>query len=829
MADHANVTADLVAVDKTTAVIQKAQQGFQKYADGIKNQLSTIQGKFAAFSAASTGIMAYFSGEAANKMLMTAKAAQQLGTSVEQMQAIVVASGKGVEDLTPALLHMNAQLGEAKMGGQMAQESFGRLGVSLQDLASKSGKNIFAEILKQLGAIRDPAERAAMAMKLFGREGQQAMMGLISKGPEAIAEAAKKIKDQGIGFKSEDIDRIKKAREAMESLKRSMEAFGQHVASAVAPTIKKVADALTDLTGWFNKLSAGWLKGAAGAVGLVAALSPVALVVGKVIGAMKLLVVELVATAAHWMKLAVAEAAALAMSGPAGIAAVVAGVAAVGVAVYALSSAYQSWARSADEAAAAADRANKKGRGETTSRESLQQAQADVEKQQELMRQREEENTEYNRRAKAGGIGGNSFMQNLNNLYEQQKAKDQAKLDALEVRANRRQAALNQEERENRQAAGYADLQNVNKGGMSEGAGRLQESMAAHGMGTTALKNELRDIFRQKGEVDQFNAALQRLQNVAYGIDPKPLETFKQALDQLEKDRQHNAISAETYDAVREKMKEAFSVDPVAKYAKEVELLTQKMKLLGMSAEEIAKAKEKLAESTFGGLASETTGDKYNKGLQEILRGYTAGFGRFDMATEEGQAGANKENDARLKQLQDQTFGEAALTPIQAYQKRLKELIPLTGEGAAAQARWNALVKDAKKKLDEATGAAAIKESTKTPAEHLAEQQKKLKELYSMPEGGIDRETFLRGMMQSIEQFGPQGTPFKPAQFEGLQEGWHRIQAIAGGVGGDKDAKQAEAFAKAAKAQLGGGATTKDLLDWWKQNYKAMHPQPAVT
>lgn len=289
MADNSSVQTDLIAVDKTQAAVKKAQAGLREYAKQAGASIASVADKFTKLGAVFTGAVGYLSGAAATKMLDTAKAAKILGTSVEQMQVITVAAKKGPEELTGALSHLMMQLGQARSGSVQVAQALAGAGLSMKTMASGSAQQALQEIIKGLGGINDPAQRAAKSMAIFGREGYQSMAALLSGGAGALDAAQKKIADLGIGFKSVDVDRIKKAKEAMTDLKASMEAFGQTIAATVAPAIADVAKTLAGIVGRANSLHGELIGGSAKWIAYGVAAGGAATAIGKVAAAVRML------------------------------------------------------------------------------------------------------------------------------------------------------------------------------------------------------------------------------------------------------------------------------------------------------------------------------------------------------------------------------------------------------------------------------------------------------------------------------------------------------------------------------------------------------------
>ena len=81
----------------------------------------------------------------------------------------VTASGGNVEKANNALIKFTLSMGDAVSGSLAAQDAFGQVGVTLDDLRNLSEQDIFAKTLEGLGKIDDLSTRAKLANDLLGK------------------------------------------------------------------------------------------------------------------------------------------------------------------------------------------------------------------------------------------------------------------------------------------------------------------------------------------------------------------------------------------------------------------------------------------------------------------------------------------------------------------------------------------------------------------------------------------------------------------------------------------------------------------------------------
>lgn len=117
------------------------------------------------------------------------KGALDLGSEMENLKArtgeavgnllifkqVLKSNNVDAEEAGPILNKMQKSIEAAAESGSLAYENFGRIGVSMKQLAALSPVEQFRAIHDAIAAIHSPAMRAAAAIKIFGKSGGQLM------------------------------------------------------------------------------------------------------------------------------------------------------------------------------------------------------------------------------------------------------------------------------------------------------------------------------------------------------------------------------------------------------------------------------------------------------------------------------------------------------------------------------------------------------------------------------------------------------------------------------------------------------------------------------
>jgi len=225
---------------------------------GLDNALSKGQANLARFAKvgaaaiAATGVamIGLTKSSLANVDVLT-KQARTLGLTTSAFQKMTLVAGEaGIESgkLSSMLGLMQRNIVELQQGTKLQTESFGRLGLSIKDLQGLSPDEQFAKIAASLDAVKDPAEKTALAMEVFGRSGKDAI-NMLSDYSAKAANAAKFQNEFGIAVSQFDAETIEAANDAMGRLGMIVTGVGNIIAANVAPALVALSNGFIELVG----------------------------------------------------------------------------------------------------------------------------------------------------------------------------------------------------------------------------------------------------------------------------------------------------------------------------------------------------------------------------------------------------------------------------------------------------------------------------------------------------------------------------------------------------------------------------------------------------
>ena len=182
-------------------------------------------------------------GIGSSTLLLFGEAARQTGTDVEAVQT---AMGK-----------LNVKVGEALLGNPAATQSFADLGISLQQLQGLAPDQQFQLVADAIGRVPDAAMRAAYAVDVFGKSGQNIVASLGEIGAKS-QELAQYWIDLGAVITNEQINAAGGIQDRIDLMHAGLDRFKILLAAEMVPLLSVALDWMENLV-----ISAGGMAPAA--------------------------------------------------------------------------------------------------------------------------------------------------------------------------------------------------------------------------------------------------------------------------------------------------------------------------------------------------------------------------------------------------------------------------------------------------------------------------------------------------------------------------------------------------------------------------------------
>ena len=272
---------------------ESAYQGINKLSKGLE----TAAKKTAVLSAAAVGAIAgvwKLGSDAATTGANLQDMADRLDISAEALQRydyIALQSGVETEQLVKSIAKARDAVGTALAGGtNTASKALQALFGDLSKIPTGT-EEAFTAIIDKLAQVEDSTMQAYYANEIFGERLATNLIPLINNGADRLAQLGEEF--ESIGYlSSEQVQALADFDDELNIMKERLELAKTELGIAMLPIMEQFADILTDvvvpaiqaLSDWFNNLPEPMQKVLTGVLLLTAGLSPMFLILSKIVG-----------------------------------------------------------------------------------------------------------------------------------------------------------------------------------------------------------------------------------------------------------------------------------------------------------------------------------------------------------------------------------------------------------------------------------------------------------------------------------------------------------------------------------------------------------------
>lgn len=228
--------------------VNEAGKNLNKLDGFVKNATGGLVGLKGVIAGLSAGAFVAFLKSSVKVGEEIEKASDRLGISKKAYQELTYAAdvaGVSHETLTGVLGKFQKGLGQTSADLTTTQKGLGLLGLTLDDLKKKSPEEQFRLVAERIGAISDPAKRAAAEVALFGRAGAELDV-IFRLGAGGLAKFADEAARFGFILSDETIKKAAEADDEFDKIGRALKVAGVNIAAEFLPAIEAVRKAFTD-------------------------------------------------------------------------------------------------------------------------------------------------------------------------------------------------------------------------------------------------------------------------------------------------------------------------------------------------------------------------------------------------------------------------------------------------------------------------------------------------------------------------------------------------------------------------------------------------------
>lgn len=181
------------------------------------------------------------------------KQSQVLGMSRKAYQEwdyILSQNGTSIDSMNTAMKTLNSTMLSAKDGGEEAKNAFAKLGLGIHEIENMSMEDQFEAVVKAFQKMPAGANKSALAVKLFGKNGME-LLPLLNNSATSIDELREKAQELGLIMSDDAVDASVAYSDALDTMQRTFNGLKYSIGSKVMPVL---TSAMTSITGYAGKI-----------------------------------------------------------------------------------------------------------------------------------------------------------------------------------------------------------------------------------------------------------------------------------------------------------------------------------------------------------------------------------------------------------------------------------------------------------------------------------------------------------------------------------------------------------------------------------------------
>jgi hypothetical protein len=174
---------------------------------------------------------------------------QVTGFSTEALSGLGLAaekSGTSLEGVTGSVKNMQRAIAEATSGSKEANQALNALGLTAEELQKQTPEQQFETLAKAITQVEDPAQRANLAMKIFGKSGTELMPILQTVADDGMGGVIRRAEELGIVISTQTAAQADEFNDALAELMAVGKGLAITLGSALLPLFVDVAKTILE-------------------------------------------------------------------------------------------------------------------------------------------------------------------------------------------------------------------------------------------------------------------------------------------------------------------------------------------------------------------------------------------------------------------------------------------------------------------------------------------------------------------------------------------------------------------------------------------------------
>jgi len=235
------------AVDQTKTAFDSIKRGLGGLTDTAKSVNGVLANLGVGVSLAGIGAMIKSSIDSADAL---DEMSQRTGIAVESLSLLVPAaelSAVSTEKFEAGLKKLVTGMLEAATGSEASAQNFDALGVAIQnqDGTLRDSEQVLLDLADRFQAMPDGAEKAALAVDIFGKAGAE-MIPFLNQGREGIGALKQEAAELGLQLSADTAAQAGNFNDALDKLKLATQSIGNQIIASLLPALNDMAGGMVE-------------------------------------------------------------------------------------------------------------------------------------------------------------------------------------------------------------------------------------------------------------------------------------------------------------------------------------------------------------------------------------------------------------------------------------------------------------------------------------------------------------------------------------------------------------------------------------------------------
>lgn len=253
----AKLTLDSSGFEKGVSDADHRGRGLANSLKGTFEKIKNAASKAITVAAVKKGIdtLMNFANEVSSVGDKIDKQSQALGLSRKAYQEwdyILGQNGASIDSLGISMKTLNSAILGAADGSKESLDAFAQLGLHLHELENMNMEDQFDAVVRAFQKMPAGAQKSALAVKLFGRNGME-LLPLLNQSETSLDELRARAEELGIIMSDDAVDASVAYNDAMDDLNRTFNGLKYSVGAKLLPALTTAVGRITSFAGKISK------------------------------------------------------------------------------------------------------------------------------------------------------------------------------------------------------------------------------------------------------------------------------------------------------------------------------------------------------------------------------------------------------------------------------------------------------------------------------------------------------------------------------------------------------------------------------------------------